>query len=98
MSHGRQLSWDWHNPRSDHYKGVPNPNNPVPEGWYRPDGQADLDDTVFEEFLRQQGSRRTSPTPAGPRQPANLLVNPPRRSGWQQQPVHWTMFTEMRLL
>ena len=88
MRHGRQLSCDWHNPRTECWKGVPDPNVLIPEEWYHPDGHADLDDSVFKEFLQQQGSCQTSPTPARPRQSANPLVNPPRHSGQQQQPVH----------
>ena len=72
--HGRQLSWDWHNPTT--------------EQWYRHGGCADLNNTA-EEFLRQQGSCQTSPTPAAPRQPPNPVVNPPRHSGQQRQPVTW---------
>ena len=30
---------------------------------------------------------QTSPTPAGPRQLPNPVVNPPRHSGWQQQHI-----------
>ena len=63
-----------------------NPTAPVAE-WYHDGGHADLDDTVFEEFLQQQGSHQTSPAPAAPRQPPNLVVNPLRRSGWQRQPI-----------
>ena len=43
MRHGRQYSWDWHNPTAP-----VNPN--IPEGW-RPWGCPDLDNSVFEEFL-----------------------------------------------
>ena len=83
MRHGRQLSWDWHNPTTEQQY---NPAAPVAE-WYCSGGHADLDNTVFEEFLQQQGSHQTSPTPAMPRQPPNLMVNPPRRSGQQWQPI-----------
>ena len=56
-------------------------------GWWRPEGRPDLDNSVFEEFLRQgQQSRQTLPTPARPRQPPQR-VNPPRHSGWQRQPA-----------
>ena len=63
-----------------------NPDHPIVE-WYRRGGRADLDDTVFEEFLRQQGSCQTSPSPAVPRQPLNLVENPLRCSGQQRQPI-----------
>ena len=64
------------------------PAAPIAE-WYCGGGHADLDNTVFKEFLRQQGSCQTSPTPAVPRHPPNSVVNPPRRSGQQRQPVTW---------
>ena len=80
--HGRQLSWDWHNPMTEQWYA------PIVD-WYGHGGHPDLDNTVFEEFLRQQGSCQTSPTPAMPRQPLNLVGNPPRCSGWQRQPIHW---------
>ena len=83
MRHGRQLFWDWHNSTTEQQY---NPDAPIAE-WYRHGGHADLDNTVFKEFLQQQGSRQTSPTPAGPRQPPNPVVNPPRHSGRQRQPV-----------
>ena len=51
MRHGRQLSWDWHNPRTEHWNMVLDPDAPIPEEWYCPDGHADLDDSVFEDFL-----------------------------------------------
>ena len=73
------MSWDWHNPTM----GAPNPTL----GWSHRTGHASLPDRVFEEFLQQQGSRQTSSTPAAPRQPPNPVVNPPRRSGQQRQPV-----------
>ena len=57
MRHGRQLSWDWHNPMTEMQY---NPNRPIVE-WYHHGGHADLNDTVFEEFLQQQGSHQTSP-------------------------------------
>ena len=82
--HGRQSSWDWHNPMTERF-----PPDISANRWFSCGGHADLDNTVFEEFLWQQGSCQTSPTPARPRQPANLLVNPPRCSGQQRQPVHW---------
>ena len=80
--HGRQLSWDWHNPVT----GAP---DPVLE-WSHHTGHDQIPDSVFEEFLQHQDHElgQTSPTPARPRQPANLLVNPPRCSGQQQQPIH----------
>ena len=81
--HGRQLSWDWHNPITEWRY---NPAAPVAE-WHRGGGHADLDNTVFEEFFRRQGSRQTSPTPAAPRQLPNLVMNPPRCSGCQRQPI-----------
>ena len=82
--HGRQLSWDWHNPTTE---AQYNPEHSIPE-WYHPGGYADLDNTVFEEFLQQQGPCQTSPTPAAPRQPPNPVGNPPRHSGRQRQPIH----------
>ena len=83
MRHGRQLSWDWHNPTTEHRY---NPNAPIAE-WYCHGGRADLDNTVFKEFLQQQGSHQTSPSPAGPRQLLNPMVNPSRHSGQQRQPI-----------
>ena len=47
MRHGRQLSWDWHNPTAEQQF---NPNAPAQE-WYNRAGCPDLDDSVFEEFL-----------------------------------------------
>ena len=85
MRHGRQLSWDWHNPTTEQRY---NSTAPVAE-WYHGGGCADLDDTVFKEFLQQQGPHQTFPTPARPRQLPNPVVNPPRRSGQQRQPVNW---------
>ena len=88
--HGRQLSWDWHNLTSMHYHGVSTRDDPAsrPEGWWRLEGRPDLDNSVFEEFLRQgQWSHQTSTTPAGPRQPPSQGVNPPRHSGRQRQPT-----------
>ena len=83
--HLLQLSWDWHNPTTERQF---NPNAPVQE-WYNRAGRPDLDDTVFEEFLQQdQGPHQISPTPAMLRQLPNPVVNPPRRSVQQQQPVH----------
>ena len=75
------MSWDWHNPAT----GAPDPAM----GWSCRTGRAPLPDRVFEEFLQQQGPRQTSPTPARPKQPTNLLVIPPRHSGWERQPLHW---------
>ena len=83
MRHGRQLSWDWHNPTTEQQF---NPAAPIAE-WYHGGGRADLDNTVLKEFLQQQGSHQTSPMPAMPKQPPNPVVNPPRCSGQQQQPV-----------
>ena len=82
MRHGRQLSWDWHNPVT----GAPDPRL----GWSHHADHNQVPDHTFEEFLRHQDreSGQTSPTPARPRQPANLLVNPSRCSGWQRQPIH----------
>ena len=62
------------------------PAAPIAE-WYCGGGCADLNDTVFKEFLQQQGSHQTSPTPAAPTQPQNLVVNPPRHSGQRRQPI-----------
>ena len=45
--HGRQLSWDWHNPMTETRF---NPDRPIVE-WYHCGGCADLDNTVFKEFL-----------------------------------------------
>ena len=82
--HGRQLSWDWHNPTTEH---MYNPDAPIAQ-WYSRAGHPDLDDTLFKKFLWQdQGPHQTSPTPARPRQLLNLVENPPRCSGQQQQPV-----------
>ena len=82
--HRRHLSWDWHNPTTEH---MYNPDTPIAQ-WYNRAGHLDLDDTVFKEFLQQDtGPYQTSPTPAGPRQLLNLVENPPRHSGQQQQPV-----------
>ena len=53
--HGRQLSWDWHHPMAEHF-----PPNISANRWFSHGGHVDLDDSVFEEFLRQQGSRQTS--------------------------------------
>ena len=80
--HGRQLSWDWHNPTT----GAPDPRL----GWSCCAGCVPAYDAVFKEFLQNQEQEpyQTSPTPAGPRQPVNPLVNPPRHSGQQRQPVH----------
>ena len=84
MRHGSQLSWGWHNPTAEHQFNLA---APVQE-WYNRAGCPDLDNTVFEEFLWQdQGPHQTSPTPAIPRHLPNLVVNPPRHSGWQRQPV-----------
>ena len=84
MRHGRQLSWDWRNPTTEHWF---NPNAPTQE-WYNRAGRPNLDDTVFEEFLQQdQGPHQISPTPAMPRQLPNLVVNPLKCSGQQRQPV-----------
>ena len=47
MRHGRQLSWDWHNPTTGRWF---NPTAPAQE-WYNRAGRPDLDDTVFEEFF-----------------------------------------------
>ena len=47
MRHGRQLSWDWHNPATEQWF---NPAAPT-QGWYDGAGHPNLDDTVFEEFL-----------------------------------------------
>ena len=57
-----------------------NPNHPIVK-WYHCGGCADLDDPVFKEFLQQKGLRQTSPSPAKPRQPSNLTVNPLRCLG-----------------
>ena len=89
--HGRQLSWDWHNPTSTRYHSVSTRDDPAsrPEGWWRPEGHPDLDNSIFEEFLRQsQWSCQTLPTPARPRQPPQG-VNPPWCSGQQRQPAIW---------
>ena len=84
--YGRQLSWDWHNPTTE---CMYNPDAPI-EGWYSRDGHPDLDDMLFEEFLQwDQGPHQTSPAPTRPRQLQNLVENPPRHSGQQQQPVIW---------
>ena len=45
--HGRQLSWDWHNPTTE---ARYNSNCPIVE-WHHHGGHADLDNTVFKEFL-----------------------------------------------
>ena len=45
--HGRQLSWDWHNPTTEQQFNLA---APIQE-WYDRAGCPDLDDTVFEEFL-----------------------------------------------
>ena len=83
--HLLQLSWDWHNPTTERQF---NPDAPVQE-WYNRAGHPDLDNTVFKELLQQdQGPHQISPTPAMLRQLPNPVVNPPRCSGQQQQPVH----------
>ena len=46
--HGRQSSWDWHNPTTEQRF---NPAAPIAE-WYHGGGCADLDNTIFEEFLQ----------------------------------------------
>ena len=68
--HGRQLSWDWHNPTSNRYHVMQADNTPCPEGWWRLWGCPDLDDSVFEEFLRH-GSQSSQAllTPASQQQP-----------------------------
>ena len=83
MRHGRQSSWEWQNPAT----GAPDPRL----GWSCHADCGQIPDCVFEDFLRHQDQRlcQTSPTPARPRQPANPLVNPPRCSGQQRQPIHW---------
>ena len=84
--HGRQLSWDWHNPTTEWWY---DPDTSIEE-WYTRAVHSDLDDTVFEEFLQwDQRPHQTSPTSARPRQLPNLVENPPRHSGQQQQPVIW---------
>ena len=82
--HGRQLSWDWHNPTAECRF---NPAAPAQE-WYHWAGCPNLDNAVFEEFLQMdQGPHQTLPTPAAPRQLLNLVVNPLQCSGQQRQPV-----------
>ena len=46
MRHGRQLSWDWHNPTTEHF-----PPEISADRWYSHGGHVDLDDSVFEEFF-----------------------------------------------
>ena len=51
--HGRQFSWDWHNPTSMRYHVTSTATDDTrrPEGWWRLEGHPDLDDSIFEEFL-----------------------------------------------
>ena len=61
--HGRQYSWDWHNPMTRQ-------NPTIEEGW-RPWGHPDLDNSIFEEFLQcSNQSSQASPTPASRQQPS----------------------------
>ena len=78
MRHGRQFSWDWHNPTSTRYHvtGTGTDTAPRPVGWWRLEGHPDLDDSIFKEFLRHGGqSSQASLTPALRRQlPADESV------------------------